>query len=80
LAPSRSFGQPAVRREDATKGGALALFALRPNPLPAVKEMYLDKFAEVFEHCGTVVLPVAEPVKGREAALIEHDGLAVDEA
>jgi hypothetical protein len=31
------------------------------------------------EHGGVVMMPVAQEVENREAALIDHDGLAVDE-
>ena len=35
---------------------------------------------ECAEHGGVVMMPVAQEVEDRQAALIDHDGLAVDEA
>ena len=54
-------------------------FTLLDRSEPQIVAVQLDQ-VEGAEHGGVVMLPVAQQLEHREAALIDHDGLAVDEA
>ena len=73
--PSQPRAQ-ACRFRLAEEIGQFLLAVLKPRPAE-VFAVVLDQI-EGTEHGGMVVKPITEGIEYREAAFIDHDGLAVD--